>query len=253
VSGRRAGHRSAASTPSLPAVPGPQDPPAGTARRVTGAAVLCLGVAAGAAAVTLLSRMMRAVTAVGGSCADGGPYVSAQPCPDGTGAVIGLLFVLVPLFLGGTWWGAHTAGAPNPVLLGWPALFLTLGWHFLDDGFDPPPGAEGISVGYVVCGVVFVLMGAAPLLLALLLVRDRRRTRAAQAGAPPVVTPYPHLRDRPPPSRECSEPDLPAGDDPGASVTGRLERLARLHASGALTDEEFRAAKAATLREGAGR
>jgi hypothetical protein len=36
-------------------------------------------------------------------------------------------------------------------------------------------------------------------------------------------------------------------------VTGRLERLARLHASGPLTDEEFRAAKAATLREGAGR
>ena len=27
---------------------------------------------------------MRAVMNVGGSCADGGPYVSAQPCPDGS-------------------------------------------------------------------------------------------------------------------------------------------------------------------------
>nr|WP_239524067.1 SHOCT domain-containing protein [Geodermatophilus normandii] len=94
-------------------------------------------------------------------------------------------------------------------------------------------------------------MGAA-LLLLLAAWRRGRTTRAAQAGPPSVVTPYPHLRDRPPP-RESSEPDLPGGDDPGASVTGRLEQLARLHASGALTDEEFRAAKAATPREGAGR
>ncbi len=233
-------------------MPGPAAPPARTAGRVTGAVVLALGVAAGAAAITVLSRLMRSVTAVGGSCADGGPYVSAQPCPDGTGAAIGVLFLLVPLFLAGTWWGARRAGAPNPVLLGWPALFLTLGWNFLDDGLSPPAGAEGIAVGYVVCGVVFVLMGAAPLLLLLSAWRAGRGARRAQAGPPPVVTPYPHLQDRPPTSRVSSEPDLPSGDAP-RSVAGSLERLARLHAAGALTDEEFRAAKAAALREGAGR
>ncbi|MGY1653751.1 SHOCT domain-containing protein [Geodermatophilus sp. SYSU D01119] len=232
-------------------MPPPDAPPAWSARRVAGAVVLGLGVAAGAAAITVLSRLMRSVTAVGGSCADGGPYVSAQPCPDGTGATIGLLFVLVPLFLGGTWWGARRAHAPNPVLLGWPALFLTLGWNFLDDGFDPPPGADGISPGCLVCGVVFVLMGAAPLLLLPSAWRGARRTRRAQAGPPPVVTEYPHLRDHRL-SRVSAGPDLPGGDDP-RDLTGRLERLAALHASGALTDAEFRAAKAATLGEGAGR
>jgi hypothetical protein len=231
-------------------VPGPSAPPTWTARRVTGAVVLGIGVAAGAAAVTLLSRLMRSITAVGGSCADGGPYVSAQPCPEGTGATIGVLFLLVPLFVVGTWWGSRRAGAPNPVLLGWPAIFLTLGWNFLDDGLDPPPGAEGISVGYVVFGVVFVLMGAGPLLLLLSAWRSGRRSRQAQAGPPPVVTVFPHLaQHRPAPP---GLPDLPGGDDP-RDLTGRLECLARLHATGALTYEEFRTAKAATLREGAGR
>jgi putative oligomerization/nucleic acid binding protein len=232
-------------------VPAPPDPPAWTPRRIVGVVVLGVGVAAGAAAVTLLSRVMRSVTAVGGSCADGGPYVSAQPCPDGTGAVIGLLFVLVPLFLGGTWWGALRAQAPNPVLLGWPALFLTLGWNFLDDGLSPPPGVEGIAVGYVVCGVVFVLMGAGPLLLLPGAWKEHRRSRAQQAGPPPLVTEYPHLRGHRPPPPPAG-PDLPGGDDP-RDLTGRLERLAALHASGALTEAEFRAAKAATLGEGAGR
>jgi ABC-type nitrate/sulfonate/bicarbonate transport system permease component len=106
-----------------------------------------------------------------------------------------LLFLLVPLFLGGTWWGAVRAGAPNPVLLGWPAVFLTQGWLFLDDGFDPPVGVEGISVGFVVCGVVFALMGAAPLLLLLAAWRgharpgQRRPARrpAGSSGWPPCT------------------------------------------------------------------
>src|SRR6195952_319708 len=38
---------------------------------------------------------MRVVMDVGGSCADGGPYVSAQPCPSGAG-IIGLA---IPLML----------------------------------------------------------------------------------------------------------------------------------------------------------
>ena len=194
-------------------MPTPGAPPVWTARRVTGAVVPGIGVAAGAAAVTLLSRVMRSVTAVGGSCADGGPYVSAQPCPDGAGAVIGLLVVLVPLFLGGTGWGAHRAQAPDPVLLGWPALFLTLGWSFLDDGFDPPPGAGGIGPSYVICGVVFVLMGAAPLLLFVSLWRDRRRAQARDDGPPPVVTTFPHLRDHRP-SREPPDPTSRAGTTP---------------------------------------
>jgi hypothetical protein len=79
----------------------------------------------------MLSLILRSVTAEGGSCADGGP---SEPCPSGTGTAL---------------------------LLAWPALFLTLGWDFLADGFDPPMGEE-VAGGYLVCGAVFVLMGAGP-------------------------------------------------------------------------------------------
>jgi hypothetical protein len=40
----------------------------------------------------------------------------------------------------------------------------------------------------------------------------------------------------------------PASSPSDAGATGELERLAKLHASGALTDEEFTAAKAHLLR-----
>ena len=236
-------------------------------------AVLLLGggVAAGAAAITILSRIMRSVGAVGGSCADGGPYVSAQPCPDGTGTAMVLVLGLAFLCVVGTLWGASVLEAPQPVLLGWPALFLTLGWNFLEDGLVDPPEGAGISGGYVFCGVLFWVMGAAPLLLAVSVLKDRRRSRRKQQGPPPVVVHHPHLEEpRPQPKPEVrpqgtaqplprgapDDRDLPGGDDPRASamsVAGRLERLAALHASGELSDEEYRLAKAATLREEAPR
>lgn len=229
---------------------------------VRGRAVVALGlgIAAGAAAITVLSLVMRSVTAIGGSCADGGPYVSAQPCPDGTGTAMLLVLGLALVCVVGTLYGSSVLGSPGVLWLGWPALFLTLGWNFLEDGFDPPDGAAGVVGGFVFCGFLFVAMGAAPLLLALSLVKDRRRARRRQAGPPPVVVHHPHLQQpaRTPPAPRPAPPadDLPGGhapgDDPRAaamSVAGRLERLAALHASGALTDDEYRLAKAATLRE----
>ncbi len=239
--------------------------------RVRAGVLLGTGVAAGVAAITILSRIMRSVGAVGGSCADGGPYVTAQSCPDGTGMGMLLVVGLALYSIGATIRGAHVLQAPQPAWLGWPALFLTLGWNFFEDGLiDPPEGFGGVSVGYVFCGVIFVVMGALPLVIALWMYRDDRRKRRGQQGPPPVVVHHPHLetpdagtpRQRTPrPAPAADEPadtrDLPGGDDPrdddqrasAMSVAGRLERLAALHASGALTDDEYRLAKAATLRE----
>jgi len=146
-------------------------------RRAVAVVVLGSSVAAGAAAITLLSRILRSVTAVGGSCADGAPYVLAQPCPSGTGTALLFLFPCALLCLVGGLWGASVLEAPPALWLGWPALFLTLGWNFLEDGFDPPMGGS-IAVGYVVCGVVFVLMGAGPLLFWRSIARGSRRTPA---------------------------------------------------------------------------
>ncbi len=224
---------------------------ASPARRTVAVVVLGLGVACGAAAITILSLTMRSVTAIGGSCADGGPYVSVQSCPTGTGTALLLVFGCVITCLIGTFWGASVLEAPIPLLLGWPAIFLTLGWNFLEDGFDPPDG-QGVVTGFVVCGVLFVLMGGAPLLLWLSVARDARRTRRAHAGvtvAAPASVPVPR-RTEPPAARPTPRP--PEDDDPrdsAMSVAGRLERLAALHASGELTDDEYTQAKKATLQE----
>src|SRR4029450_2301101 len=58
--------------------------------------VLLIAVAGLGASITLVYLAMRAVMDVGGACADGGPYVSAQPCPDGTPGA--MLFGIFGLF-----------------------------------------------------------------------------------------------------------------------------------------------------------
>lgn len=46
--------------------------------------------------------------------------------------------------------------------LAWPATFLSLGWNFLEFAFTATKG-HGLVWGWLVCGVVFVLMGGLPL------------------------------------------------------------------------------------------
>lgn len=118
-----------------------------------------------AACLTLVFLGMRAVMDVGGACADGGPYVSAQSCPDGSaaalvlGTVLGMGFGFVAsvggLGVGGIW-------TATPVLA-WAALFGSLGWNFMEYGvFDSPAGIEW---GWAIPGVLFWLMAAGPLLV----------------------------------------------------------------------------------------
>jgi hypothetical protein len=63
-------------------------------------------------------------------------------------------------------WKGSTIGGPYAALplLAWPALFLSLGWNFLEFGVQPPGG--GLAWGWLVPGVMFVLMGGGPLWLA---------------------------------------------------------------------------------------
>ena len=91
---------------------------------------------------------MRAVMDVGGACADGGPYVSAQPCPDGTPAAMLLgAFGLFGFGALGMASGARIGGYGWLPLLAWTGLFATLGWNFLDYGLVNPPRGAGDRVG----------------------------------------------------------------------------------------------------------
>ena len=105
---------------------------------------------------------MRAVMDVGGSCADGGPYLNATPCPDGAW----LISIAVPLLLIAAFAGTFAAaslGAPDLILPMWFLLFGSLGANFLDYGFWSDPWVWG----YIVCGVVFELMAFPALYLIL--------------------------------------------------------------------------------------
>ena len=135
-----------------------------------------LGVAYG---ITALWFGMGETMEVGGFCAEGGAYVIRQPCPDKaellmfTGipaGIIGIFVALVGCAMSGK-------GAGALLLLGWPALFVSLGWNFIEYAIDPPEGM-GSTVGWWICGVLFMLMGLPALAAIPMLVKgiqpDRR-------------------------------------------------------------------------------
>jgi hypothetical protein len=99
---------------------------------------------------------MRVVMGVGGACADGGPYVSAQPCPSGAG----LIAVAIPLMILAALVGTAVAvsvSAPNLLIPMWAVLFASLGWNFLEYGVTTDGGPVW---GWIICGVVFWAMAA---------------------------------------------------------------------------------------------
>jgi hypothetical protein len=193
-----------------------------------------------AASLTVLFLGMRSVMEIGGACAQGGPFVPVRPCPAGVpGLMVGGIWV--GLIAAGLYvWRASRARALSFVGFFWPALFLSLGWNFLEFGLDSP-GADGLVWGWIVCAVVFFLMGGAPLLVVVPWFARRLR------GQEPEV---PGLRARFAARRPAAPSPGDTEPSSGADLVTRLERLDALHRSGALDDREYEAAKAAVLGGG---
>ncbi len=237
-----------------------------------------VGVVGLAAALTILWLGMRSVMDVGGYCAEGGPYVIDVHCPDGVALLIPLSIFLglgsaalagiKGVALGGRW-GAI-------VLLAWPVLFISLGWNFLEYAFDPPGDEPGIVWGWLIPGVLFVLMGAFPL-VALLPDRGPRRTRRPTSAAGEVFGTPVHdaaaegetryanelkrqrrrlLNDlvqranRTAASAAAIQPGSVAPDS-DEDLVSKLERLSDLYRSGSLTYDEYQRAKSAVIGGGA--
>lgn len=237
------------------------------ALRATIAVFLTLaGVSCG---LTLLYLGMRAVMDIGGACASGGPYVPRVECPEGVPLLMmagiwgGIIFV--GLYL----WATTKHKVPTLVAFAWPALFLSLGWNFLDYGLDDPAGG-GLVWGWLICAVLFALMGGLPLLpmakpvlgqfakkgpdtppQAKVVVPTRTKVRelraVAKAGAA-GSTPKGSKPKGPEPQR----PRPSAGGGTDDSMVDALERLGALHKSGALSDREFEVAKRRVLHGEAG-
>lgn len=140
--------------------------------RYLGMAVSWVGFSA---AFTILFLSMRAILAVGGYCAEGGPYVIQTHCPGNSGWLtplsiyLGLASVAIGLLV------ARGLGA-SLVLLAWPILFVGLSFGFLQSAF---PGAGVIDLTGLLLGGMFLVMGAVPLVLWL---RPRGNASAMAAG-----------------------------------------------------------------------
>jgi hypothetical protein len=96
---------------------------------------------------------MRSVMDVGGACADGGPYVSAQPCPDGSWLIAVAIPAMIIFAMAGSA-AAISINAPNLLIPMWGFPFGSLGWNFLEYGAF----SGDIVWGWLVCGVVFWAM-----------------------------------------------------------------------------------------------
>ena len=118
-----------------------------------------------------------------GTCASGGPYVSARPCPPGTGLRIVAL-------IGGVFGGLIGMGIyatrgerlrPSPVALGaimWALLFCTLAGSALLAAFGPAnTDAPGARTAAIILGAVFIPMGLAPIPFA---IGGRRKAEQAR-------------------------------------------------------------------------
>jgi hypothetical protein len=97
---------------------------------------------------------MRSVMAVG-TCADGGPYVSAQHCPPGSGYAGIAIPVLVLATILGTFVAASLS-APNLLVPVWLVVAGGLAGKFLVNALTAP----NLDPGYLVLAFVFGLVAA---------------------------------------------------------------------------------------------
>jgi hypothetical protein len=209
-------------------------------RRAIGAILIVITAGGVVMALTTLFMSMSTVMDIGGTCGSGGPYEIAHPGP---GGVAGLL-------PGAIWGGLIFTGlyvlvcakfkVPSFVSLIWPGLFLSLAYNFFDYGVR-----GGVNAGWIVCGIVFALMGVVPLIWAVphlwrVYVHGREddpkpwhvsTTGAAMGSAMSAVKLFDRL-----------------GRSPNEDMTESLERLDELHQSGALDDLEYAKAKDRVIR-----
>ena len=173
-----------------------------------------------------------------GTCASGGPYEIAQPCPEGTG-------LRVLLLIGGIFAGlaslvvfALRGGDREPPPVGlatWVLGFGSLAAAFLYAGFGPEAGEEegwGLFSGLM--GAFFLAMAVPAAFLM------RRR------GDRPAVVPGIAGLGGLTPAAGAPAPVVPT-PAPGDSLADDLRELGELHAKGVLTEEEFSRAKGRLL------
>ncbi len=189
-----------------------------------------------------------------GTCASGGPYVSARECPEGTtekallmpaGLIVGTIGILLFAFRGRRPGASPDARRVSSALLGWCTLFVVTGIVALAASYGPgsDPDQDARWVG-IFLAALFVPMGLAAL-VPYWLGRSARRTvepllAAQRSAVSPSSVP------RPPSPRPTPRP---APSPPSGDPVERLRKLGELRDSGVLSPAEFEKAKARILAE----
>lgn len=134
--------------------------------------------------VTLLSLSTNQVLGAGGYCASGGPYEVAAAC-SATVEALAPLGIFGCLFAVGIAAILSAGFGMSLLALAWPILFCGLGGVFF------ATYAEGREWGPLVLGILFCLMGGAPLVIAL-----RNRPQALLLGSVSLRGEFFTSRDR---------------------------------------------------------
>ena len=256
-----------------------------TAKDVFG---LASGLAGSAAAITVIFLAMRSAMGVGGSCAEGGPYAIATPCPAGSSDGLGLaIFALLGFWAVAAVYGSRVGGFwSNAAIFGWAGLFIALGWNFLEAAFR---AKGGVDVTQLLLGAMFWAMGGIPLIAVLLATAHIGGRSSTASGSATRQTPTPgpgfapyggeHVSHRNDPTPAATdgravreqllrdiardigaagtrsaggvavEPGPDADPAPdAAALSAHLEKLADMHSKGLLDDAEFTTAKGAILK-----
>jgi hypothetical protein len=197
-----------------------------------------------------------------GTCASGGPYVSARPCPAGTGAYIIAIMAGVFGGLGGLFLFALRGddGLRPGISIGlltWTLGFGLLGGAALYSAIGPAKGTDSSGGGGIIVAVIFFPMALGGLIAAV-------RSGGGDEPLPPGHRIMPSATMFPPPGPSQVTPIIlqprPGGPVPLArtgqatarsedDTLARLQKLGDLHASGTLTDEEFATQKKRILGE----
>ena len=213
-----------------------------------------------------------------GTCASGGPYVSARPCPEGTGTDVmlltgsifmGLIGCGIFAFRGNPPWGGgrrRSVGLFGLGTLAWGLFFASTGAVSLYTSLTNDTIGDDGELGAMIVGITFLLMGVPALLLALWglaknLGRGRDETPPSTSDA---MAPAGGVLGRFRAGMENAQAAqalgsrLPWGSgggtggipkSRGGDTLGRLERLQKLRESGAINDQEFEREKARILAE----
>lgn len=112
--------------------------------------------------LVVLYQGMRSIMLLGGFVARGGPYQIAHPAPDWIWVLpVSTILIIASMLAAVIFTSLFTEY--YLMVLSWPALFLGLGWNFLTFGLGIDLSGRPVW-GWLVCAVVFILMGLLPLI-----------------------------------------------------------------------------------------